>query len=223
MNKLIICDLDGTLVDSLNDIHTAANAVRSHYGYSDVTRDSVRSWIGNGVHVLVEQLMADTTIAVEDALADFRRTYEEHMLDTTRPFPGIIAAMDRLIREGFAIGVLSNKGEQACRKVLQGIPELGCRMSFIYGGDSFPERKPSPVPIRRILQETRVPMKCAVMLGDSPNDISSGKAAGTHTIGVLYGYTDADRIRSCRPDRIVEQAQQLPEHVCELFQGIRCR
>lgn len=218
LNKLIICDLDGTLVDSLGDIATAANAVRSHFDGSPVSADQVRGWIGDGVSMLVKRLMADTGIPDKEALEVFRVVYEEHMLDTTAPFPGTIDSLDKLIGQGYQAGILSNKGEQACRAVLAGLPELKRRMSFVYGGDSFSARKPSAVPIHEILRRAGVSKEDAVMVGDSPNDLVAGQSAGIRRAAVLYGYTAADVLEDCAPDARIAHPGELAARILALYQ-----
>ena len=223
LNKLIICDLDGTLVDSLVDITTAANAVRSHFDCSLVSAEQVRDWIGDGVTMLVKRLMADTGISADGALDVFRSAYEQHMLDTTAPFKGIIAGLDELDNHGYQAGILSNKGVQACRAVLAGLPELNRRMVFVYGGDSFSARKPSPVPVQQILGETGFSTEDAVMVGDSPNDLLAGRGAGVQTAAVLYGYTDPESLRECEPDTVIAHPGEFAVRLYSLFQEVRSR
>lgn len=211
MNKLIILDLDGTLVDSLADIHAAANHMLTFFGIAEATKETVRGFVGDGTRVFVERLLAGNDQRDTDrALRVFHDYYRAHSLDQTHPYPGMDRVLDELEATGWTVGVLSNKDTHLCKAVISQLPELTGRFSFVFGGDSFDRRKPSPEPVERILKMTGINRERAVMVGDSSNDVGAGQNAGIHTIAVSYGFTDREELMALAPDRIVDVPVDLP-------------
>ena len=200
--RLIILDLDGTLVDSLTDIAASLNYTAEELGFPTFLPDTVRSFVGDGVQVLIERAFPMDESVQKEALPLFLNHYKTHLLDGTRLFPGIEPLLLSLKQGGFRMGVLSNKLEELSRKVVASFTGLAGSISFVYGGDSFKEKKPSPVPILEVMKRWGGDEENTVMIGDSPNDIFAGKAAGIHTIGVTYGFTDAEPMRAEGPDML---------------------
>ena len=202
--NLIIFDLDGTLVDSLSDIASSLNMVRNSFKLEDLPRNQVRGCIGDGVGTLIRCAFEDTGVDEAAALKHFLDVYGIHLLDNTRPFDGIPDLLNWVTENGFLVGVLSNKTSSLSRRVVNGIEALRKTMTFVFGGDSFSERKPSPVPLNEIVREWGSPDGLAVMIGDSPSDVQCGKAAGIRTIGAGYGFVDRERLIKACPDACVE-------------------
>jgi phosphoglycolate phosphatase len=212
--RLIILDLDGTLVDSLTDIAASVNHTAEKLGFPTFLPDTVRSFVGDGVQVLIERAFPMDESVQKEALPLFLSHYKTHLVDGTRLFPGIEPLLLSLKQAGCRMGILSNKLENLSRKVVASFTGLADSISFIYGGDSFKEKKPSPVPILEIMKRWGGDEENTVMIGDSPNDIRAGKAAGIHTIGVTYGFVDGQVLRKENPDLIVDSPAEL-QHAIE--------
>jgi len=193
--KLIIFDLDGTLIDSLDDLTDATNHMLVSLGRKPVGRDQVRGYVGQGARRLAEKAMPNAVPEeVEVGLSTFLAYNEEHIVDKTRLYPGAGETLEALRDRGITLTVVSNKNVALCRKVLS---TLGAEDFFavVVGADSLPQRKPSPEPLLLVLRQFGVAPEQAVMVGDSINDIAAGKAASMVTVGCGWGYGDPSEIR----------------------------
>ena len=186
--KLIIFDLDGTLIDSLDDLTEAVNSMRTSFGLDPLDRIAVRGMVGQGARNLVERaLPAARPAEVEQGLALFLAYNEAHVADRTALYPGVRETLELLSTRGFTSVVVSNKNELLCRKVLE-LLHLDGFFKGIYGADSLPARKPSPEPLRHVMRACGCRADETIMVGDSINDVAAGVAAGVQTIGCSYGY-----------------------------------
>lgn len=186
--KLIIFDLDGTLIDSLDDLTEAVNRMRTVFGLDGLDREAVRGMVGQGARNLVERALPDAREPeVEQGLALFLTYNEEHIADRTVLYPAVRETLELLSARGFTSVVVSNKNESLCRKVL-GVLRLDGFFAGIYGADSLPARKPSPEPLRHVMHACGCSADETIMVGDSINDVAAGLAAGVLTIGCTYGY-----------------------------------
>lgn len=192
--KLIIFDLDGTLIDSLPDLTDATNLIRGGYGFPLLQQADVRKLVGKGARNLVERALPGVDEAEVDRALDAFLAYNlEHIADKTRPYPGVPETLPELAAYGAPLVVLSNKNVDLCCEVME---RLGIRVHFsrVFGADSFPCRKPSPEPVLAVLREYGVEAARSLMVGDSINDIASGGGAGVVTVGCSYGYGDSEEL-----------------------------
>lgn len=196
--RLIIFDLDGTLVDSSVDITNALNYAVEPYGIRPLKAEDTIKMVGEGISRLIEKLIAGSFTGSEpgsmkDALTErFLEHYTAHIIDYTRAYPGVRETLERL--SGYKKAVISNKREALSRKTLEGL-ELMRFFNYVVGSDTTPEKKPSPVPVLKVLNELSVIPEDAVMVGDSNYDVDAGKAAGVTTVAVTYGYKPVEMIR----------------------------
>ncbi len=203
--KLIIFDLDGTLIDSSIDIANAINYAVGPYGVPPLTVQEVISLVGEGISSLMGKLIVKGGIGAEtDSLVQrFLIHYSAHLTDNTIEYPGV---RDLLAQLGaYRKAVISNKRESLSVKILErlGLSEY---MDVIVGSDTVKERKPSPLPVCHVLSELGIAPDEAVIVGDSNYDIEAGKSAGIRTVAVTYGYRpvallqDADFIINSMPE-----------------------
>lgn len=188
---LFILDLDGTLVDSLDDLTMSVNFMRRRFALPGLDRLDVRGMVGQGARNLVERALPGYgSPEIDAALAIFLEHNSAHLFDRTRLYDGVVSTLTHLAGQGHVLALLSNKHEQLCRNLLTHFDIAGL-FSVVAGGDTLAERKPSPEPVRRIMAQLAHRPGETIMVGDSINDIAAGRDAGVLTVGCSYGYGEA--------------------------------
>lgn len=207
--KLVIFDLDGTLIDSERDLVNAVNAARRHLGLVDLADHLIASYVGNGAPVLMRRALGPEAPEeqVQQALQFFLAYYREHMLDYTTLYPGVRDVVDRFRAAGVLMAVLTNKPVRISQAIVDG---LGLRDHFqrVYGGNSFADKKPHPVGIETILSELGVERESAMMVGDSDVDILTARNAGVRSCGVTFGFKP-ESLREVAPDHLIDRMEEL--------------
>jgi len=213
--RLIIFDLDGTLVDSSLDIMHALNHAVEPYSSRHFTVSETITLVGEGIPRLIEKITpgADEQTRAK-VLERFTQHYVAHLLDHTRAYTGIPETLARL--SGYRKAVVSNKREFLSKKVLEGLG-LSSYFDVVIGSDSVAATKPSPVPLLKVLSELHLQPDDAVMVGDSNYDVDAGKAAGIRTIAVTYGYRPIEAIRHA--DFLIDRMTDLVPLVETLRRG----
>ncbi len=206
--KLLVFDLDGTLVDSKQDLALSINAMRAEMGLPPLTLDLITSYIGQGVGVLVQRALGDqaTPANVEKGQAFFLNYYREHMLDHTAPYPGVSETLEKLA--GHKMAVLTNKPVKFSCEMLARL-SFSSYFAYIYGGNSFPKKKPDPMGLQKLMEDLKVPARQTLMVGDSDTDILTGRNAGALTCGVTYGF-GAHTLQKASPDLMIDDMRELP-------------
>ncbi len=190
MTRLLIFDLDGTLLDTSQDITNAINHAIKPLGLKPLSVKKTTSMVGYGITKLIENLVSAQF--QEKTLNRFLEYYSKHLLDNTKPYPQVKETLSELVN--YKKAVISNKRESYSREVLDGNGLLEF-FDIILGSDSVAERKPSPAPIFEVLKRADVSKEEAVIIGDSNFDIDAGKAAGIKTIAVTYGYRSKENLQ----------------------------
>lgn len=207
---LVIFDLDGTLVDSVDDLCNSVNAARAYMGLPPLPHDLVASYVGNGAPVLIRRAMGPEASEeqVQEALAFFLSYYREHMLDHTRPYPGVVETLEQLRGEGVKMAVLTNKPQRFSRDLCAG---LGLAQYFfqIYGGNSFEQKKPDPIGIHTLMREAGAKPAETWMVGDSATDVLTARNAGVRSVGVTYGISP-QTLKETPPDFLIDSMTELP-------------
>ena len=206
--ELVVFDLDGTLVDSKKDLALSVNALREQMGLEPLPLDEIASYVGHGVTVLIRRSLGQqaTDEKVESGLAFFLEYYREHMLDNTRLYPGVQEALDLLRTRQLA--VLTNKPVNFSREMLRRLG-LDSRFLYIYGGNSFPQKKPDPVGLFKLMQDLKVSPERSIIVGDSDTDVLTGRNASVWTCGVTYGF-GAPSLEAAPPDMLIDDLRGLP-------------
>jgi len=210
--KLLIFDLDGTLVDSRTDLANSINAMLRHYGRHELPPEVIASYIGDGAPMLVRRSLGDPRDEhfLKEAQQYFLDYYREHKLDHTYVYEGVFAAL-RALRRGAngnprTMAVLSNKPVGPSRAIVEALG-LGNFFFRVYGGNSFETKKPDPLGIERLLKEAQVSRDESVMIGDSDVDVVAARNAEIYSIGCTYGLAP-HTLQAAPPDALVDTPAQ---------------
>ncbi|MFN9078488.1 MAG: HAD-IA family hydrolase [bacterium] len=218
----VLFDLDGTLVDSVEDIFVAVNALLRELGIAERTREEVTMWVGNGARVLVERAMSgrfEGFAGLPDALARhaaadaamprFRAIYQEICVDHTKPLEGAREALAAAHARGLGVAIVTNKPLAPTTRI---VDALGWRpfVACVIGGDSLPVRKPDPAPLFEALRQ--LDARHAWMVGDSANDVGAARAAKMPSLVVRGGYNHGRSVESLdpAPDVILDSLAPIP-------------
>jgi phosphoglycolate phosphatase len=206
--QLLIFDLDGTLVDSELDLALSVNVMLQAMGKKPLSTECIASYIGRGVKVLVSRALGPDAAEddVERGIELFLDHYRQHMLDHTVPYPGVREALEDLRSRKMA--VLTNKPVKFSRMMLAGLG-LAQHFAFIYGGNSFENKKPDPVGVLQLMSDVHVPATGTLMIGDSVSDVLAGRNAGVWTCGVIYGF-GSPTLQEAPPDLMIGDLRELP-------------
>jgi phosphoglycolate phosphatase len=214
--RLVIFDLDGTLIDSRLDLVHSVNAALRHIGRPALPDEVIASYVGDGAPILIQRALGGEAVdesLVRKGLEFFLSYYREHKLDHTTVYPGIADALATIQNSGNGnprkMAVLSNKPVGPSRAIVDALG-LGAFFSQVYGGNSFATKKPDPEGARKLLEENHVAPEQAVMVGDSHVDVETGRNAGLWTVAVTYGFAP-HTLDDQPPDLLVDAASELAE------------
>jgi phosphoglycolate phosphatase len=220
--RLLVFDLDGTLIDSRLDLIHSVNATMRHIGRPELDGNLIASYVGDGAPTLVRRALGDTDgnggdeTAFRAALDYFLGYYRLHKLDHTTVYEGIPETLASLAHASSGdppngahrlMAVLSNKPVNPSRDIVRALG-LGDFFVHVYGGNSFATKKPDPLGVQTLLRETGVSAEEALMIGDSSIDVLTGRNAGLWTCGVTYGFAPHS-LQDVPPDVLVESPREL--------------
>lgn len=207
--KLVIFDMDGTILYTLDDICDGVNASLSKHGLPVRTKDEIRCHIGNGIRHEIESSVPEGTkeSMIDAVFHDFHAWYEIHCNDRTRPYDGIVELLEDLKQAGIHCAVVSNKADYAV-KALNEIYFKGLLEAGVGEKDGI-ARKPAPDEVDEVLRLLNMERNRAVYIGDSEVDIETAANAGMDCIGVSWGYRDRKWLQECGAEVIVDDVSQL--------------
>lgn len=206
--KLIIFDLDGTLVDSGEDIARSVNELLERSARAPLPADRIRSYVGNGVRNLLERSLGESSDReLERAEVLYLSIYRRRLLETTRPYPGVVPALEALHRDR-ALAVLTNKPVRESLAILEGL-DLRRYFRAVHGGDSFARKKPDPMGVRFLQEETEAGPEDTLLVGDSTIDHETARNAGVRSCIVSYGMGPWSSSTEPQPDLVVDDLREL--------------
>ncbi len=204
---MIVYDLDGTLVDTLQDITNAANHMLSQMHASALTPDQVRRFVGRGMHqLIVDCLQTEDPGRIAEGLRVYRAYYREHLVDHSRLYPGVLAVLEYF--QARTQAVISNKPNPYSKDLLEALG-IGKYFLEVIGGDAPYPRKPDPSSLKVLIARARVSPEETMIIGDSPVDVETGRRAGIFTATVTHGLADRDDLISARPDAMADSFESL--------------
>ncbi len=187
----VLFDLDGTLLDTAPDMHGALERLMGEHGLPPLAYEAVRGHVSHGSRALVQLGFPDLDdLAREPLKQRFLDLYAEHLCDATRLFPGMQEALAEMEARGLCLGVVTNKPAWLTMPLLDTLG-LTSRFATIVSGDTLPQRKPSPEPMRHAARQARGEPDAFVYIGDAERDIAAGRAAGMRTLVAGWGYIEA--------------------------------
>ncbi len=212
--KMILIDVDGTLVDSVPDLAYCVDEMMARLGRAPYGEDRVRDWVGNGVERLVRRALIGQ-LDGEPPEADFEQAYPifldlyaENTSKRSVLYPGVREGLDWLKAAGYRLGCVTNKAAQFTEPLLKDLGVYG-EFEIVISGDTLPKKKPDPLPLLHAAEHFGVAPADALMLGDSVSDVKAARAAGFGIICMSYGYNHGQDIREAHPDAVVDSMVEL--------------
>lgn len=210
MYKLAIFDLDGTLLDTIEDLANACNYALKSHGYTTHEIYKYKTFVGDGVYKLIERILPEgcrDEVTKEKLKGTFDEYYEEHNMDCTKPYEGICEILDELRNSGIHTAVVSNKPNEFTKYLVDKM--LGSSIELAYGQRTGIPTKPNPHTVEEVIEHFGIAKEECIYIGDTNVDILTGKNAGVKTIGVLWGFRSKEELASAGADYIVEAVREL--------------
>jgi len=208
----VVFDLDGTLVDSRDDLAAAVNHVLRSVQLAPLPVETLSGYVGDGARMLMQRALgAEHQALLPRAFDAFLDYYGHHLLDATRAYPGIADALAALRARDVALSVLTNKPVAMSRAILAGL-DLASWFGDVVGGDSLPVRKPDPAGLAHLAARTGTPRERMLLVGDSPIDLRTAQAGAIGFCGVTWGFAPA-ALRAAAPERLIDHPSELVDVV----------
>lgn len=212
--KMILIDVDGTLVDSVPDLAYCVDTMMERLGHRPHGEEAVRNWVGNGVERLVRRALIGK-LDGEPEEADFQRAYpiflDLYAQNTSKRsllYPGVSDGLDWLSAAGYPLGCVTNKAAQFTLPLLKDLGVID-RFAIVISGDTLPKKKPDPLPLLHAAEHFGVAATDSLMIGDSVSDVKAARAAGFKVICMSYGYNHGQDIREAQPEAVIDSMIEL--------------
>lgn len=215
MKNTVIFDLDGTLLNTLDDLTDAVNFAMAENGFPTHSTEKIKSFVGNGIKKLIERSVPNgcSEDKTEKCFQDFCTFYEKHKTDKTKPYSGIVYMLSELKKAGFKTAVVTNKADFAAQALCKDI--FGDLITVTVGANENIRHKPYPDSTVKVLQSLDSKPQDAYFVGDSDVDVQTAQNAGIDFIGVLWGFRDKSVLESAGANIFAENTQEL----CKLLLG----
>lgn len=215
MKKLVIFDLDGTLLDTIADLAVATNHALEQLGYPTHETEVIRTYVGNGINKLLERALPANERTEENVMrmrTHFIPYYDAHNADLSAPYPGIVSLLETLQEKGLQLAVASNKYQEATAKLVE---QYFPTISFIevLGQRDGIAVKPDPIIVFDILKKTDVSKEEVLYVGDSGVDMQTALNAGVDAVAVTWGFRPRTELESFSPKGLIDKAEELLEFV----------
>lgn len=213
--ELAIFDLDGTILNTLDDLADSLNYVLAEHGFPQHTADEVRMMVGNGILNLIKRALPKNTeqTTVEAVYADFNAYYKLHSADKTKPYDGITEMLEQLKSSGIKLAVVSNKADYAVQDLC--VKYFGRSFDAVAGEKSGVPKKPAPDGVNNILAELGIERKKSVYIGDSDVDIETARNSEMDCIAVDWGFRDEKLLRECGAEVIVSSPNEIVKNITD--------
>ena len=215
MKKLVIFDLDGTLLDTIADLATSANHALKQLGYPTHDVETIRTFVGNGINKLLFRALPDEEKTEENMMrmrAHFVPYYDVHNADLSAPYPGIVSLLEELQAKGKMIAVASNKYQEATVKLVRHyFPTID--FVEILGQREGINVKPDPTIVFDILKKANVSPEETLYVGDSGVDMQTAINAGVDAVGVTWGFRPRAELENFRPMGLIDKAEELTTNI----------
>lgn len=213
--KLAVFDMDGTILDTLEDLKDSLNVILTKHGYSTRTLEEVRGFVGNGILKLIERAVPEecNEEQIKMVYNDFIPYYREHSADKTRPYEGIVSLLLELKKSGMKLAVVSNKADVAvqdlCVQYFDGLFDVAA------GEQEGMAKKPAPDMVELVLSTLQVSKEDAVYIGDSEVDVATAKNSGLHLCAVEWGFRDKHVLKEYGAEHIFADTESLQKYLLE--------
>lgn len=213
--KVILFDLDGTLIDSVSQLYLAVQAALNAHQLPAVSLEQVKEWIGNGAEVLLKRAMCrqyhfhdvDEVLFLQ-VKADFDHHYHAGIDKDYSLYPFVPETLSALAQAGYSLAVVTNKPDEFVQPLLQSAGIAQFFFSYL-GWWTVTCEKPDPMPLHYLCEQFNVKPTETLMVGDSKNDIQAARAAGIPVVGLSYGYNHGEPIENCQPDWVLHRFDEL--------------
>lgn len=205
----VIFDLDGTLLNTLTDLHASVNVALTHYNMPTRTMEDVRTYLGNGYFYLISHCAPDNTPTetLNQVLAYFEKYYYSHSMDTTCPYNGILSVVDTLASQGYKLAIVSNKGMAAVKELAKHF--FGDKIPVAIGESADVRRKPAPDAALMAMKELGAACGESLYVGDSEVDIATAKNAGTDCLSVAWGFRTKEHLEKNGATNIINTPGEI--------------
>jgi phosphoglycolate phosphatase len=216
--KLLLFDLDGTLINSAPDLAKSVNLMLHKLERNTFDEEMIHAWVGNGALMLVKRALCGSVLVdetldeglVAKALDIFLDFYSKHLCDATHTYHNVPQTLQALKKRGYRLVIITNKPFEFVAPILKGLG-LEELFEFVLGGDSLDVKKPDPAPLLHACKTLGESIHSSVMIGDSKNDIQAANACSMHSVGVSYGYNYGQKIDIFNPTVVIDDFAQLLE------------
>lgn len=210
-SKLLIFDLDGTLIDSRKDIAIAVNHTLKEAGLKQLPEEKIYSFVGNGVDYLIEKSIGKSQmLRFDECKKNFMNYYGDHLVDNTTLYDGVLDMLQHF--DDKIKCIISSKPTAFCKTIIDRF-DLNKFFKEIHGSESFPALKPDPIGVKTLYKKFNVLQEECIFVGDGPQDINAAKNAGVKMAAVTYGFHSENRLKKENPDLLLDSIESLKNYI----------